>query len=121
MKTKGRPVHGSEAFPSSRKLPVLLLSHPSAEIRGQKSRAPSALSLLQFRSIRVPEGASLFPTSVRYFRYHRRRIYPSLEIRYSVSNVVSLATSPLARLLVLVNLINASLCGRTRLNIANAD
>lgn len=120
MKTKGRPVHGSEAFLSSRKLPALLLSHPSAEIRAQKSRAPSgSTSLVQFRSIRVPEGASLSPTSYRYFRYHRRRIYPSLEIRYPVHRCLSRrrardwsvfsSVSPF-----LVNLINASLCGWTR-------
>lgn len=123
MKTKGRPVHSSEAFPSFRKLPALLLSHPSAEIRAQKSRAPLApavsFSSVPFESLRelasLPPARPLLPL-------------PSTKDISEFRDTVSRAPMPLSRhgarlrsvsfsvssFYVLVNLINASLYGWTR-------
>lgn len=60
MKTKETAgTWARRAFPSFRKLPTLLLSHPSAELRAQKSRAAVGSQLVPFRSVRIPKGSQL--------------------------------------------------------------
>lgn len=69
MKTKGTVgIWARRAFPSSCKLPTVLLSHPSAELRAQKSRAAVGSQLVPFRSNPQREPASLLARSL-YFRY----------------------------------------------------
>lgn len=69
MKTKGMAgIWARRAFPSSCKLPTVLLSHPSAELRAQKSRAAVGSQLVLFRSNPQREPASLLTRGL-YFRY----------------------------------------------------
>lgn len=83
MKTKGRPMPGSEGLSV---VPVsfltLLLSHPSAKLRAQKSRAASPLFFqtvpfrsVPFRSVRIPKGRPAplplaASTSVTFYERH---------------------------------------------------
>lgn len=77
---------------------TLLLSHPRAKLRARKSWAGRRLrGAVLFRSIRIPRGVypPLSPLALSSFAsVHRRKIYPSLEIRSIDADVrVHLAAS----------------------------